>query len=186
MLTKKQIIKIAIELSAKHTHNATYAGVVDFTRPSNHHRFFLVNVKEQEIIYSWFTSHGSGSGSVSGKGLRFSNIKSSRMSSDGLLKTANTYLSPKFKSLALRLVGLEENINDNVAKRAIVIHRSDYVAKDYMRDNWYPGRSWGCITLDPKISDQIIHMLKGGSVVFIAGEQSLKRFKFNKEIDKNG
>lgn len=163
-----QILKEAIKLAARHTPQATYVVYVDFTRPANEHRFFLVNIDDQNIEYSWYTSHGKGSGPLEHCD-KFSNVPESKCSSKGLMKTAGTYSSAKF-GYALRLDGLEKGINDHVRQRAIVIHPSKYVSQDYMEDHEYPGRSWGCITLDPKMSVQIIDKIKNGSIVYVKGD----------------
>lgn len=160
-----QILKEALRLAAKHTPQATYIAFVDFSRPANEHRFFLINVDDRNIEYSWYTSHGKGSGELD-KAVKFSNVPESKCSSKGLMKTAETYHSSKF-GYALRLNGLEKGVNDHVRQRAIVVHPSKYVSQSYMEDHEYPGRSWGCITLDPAYSVQIIDKIKGGSILYI-------------------
>lgn len=160
-----QILSQALALTKIHTPTAKYAAVVDFTRPANQHRFFLVNLVTKKIEYSWYTSHGMGSGPRE-RLERVSNVPESKCSSKGLMKTAETYFSSKF-GYALRLDGLEKGVNDNVRKRAIVIHPSKYVSKTYMKTNATPGRSHGCVTLDPEVSREVIDKLKNGSLLII-------------------
>lgn len=165
----RQILIEGLKLGREHTPNANWLAYVDFTRAADEHRFFLINLKENKIEYSWFTSHGSGSGNRSGLNLKFSNKWMSRMSSKGLYKCAETYYSYKFKGLSLRLDGLEPGINSAARKRAIVMHQSSYVSEQYMSSNKLPGRSWGCITLNPKDSEGIVKKLANGSVLYIHG-----------------
>lgn len=160
-----QILKECVRLSRKHFPNFTYAAWVDFSRPANQHRFFLINVDEELIEDSWYTSHGKGSGTRE-KAVRFGNEIGSGMSSLGMMKTAETYDSRKF-GYALKLDGLEKGTNDQVRNRAVVMHRSWYVSKEYMSEKDTPGMSLGCITLDPDKATVIINKLKGGSMVYV-------------------
>lgn len=141
-----------------------YAIGVDWTVTADKHRLFQIDVQNEECVYSWFTSHGQGSGQLE-KALHFSNIPNSHMSSLGLMKTAEVYYSSKFNGNSLRLDGIQKGVNDNVRARAIVMHPSEYVNQIYMKRNKYPGRSHGCITLDPLESNRLINDIKGGSPV---------------------
>ena len=158
------VLAMTIEHASKWAPDTTWAGFVDFSRPADKHRFFLVNLDKAQIEYSWYTSHGSGSGGPE-KATKFSNINMSRMSSRGAIKTGEIYTGKYGRSLKLH--GLEKGINDNVESRAIVMHSSTYVAPYYMNTHKYPGRSWGCITLDPAKKDGIIDRLEGGSLLYI-------------------
>jgi hypothetical protein len=144
---------------------ANFGAYVDWSKPASQHRFFLVDLHKGEIIYSWWTSHGQGSGNLS-HAREFSNVPDSHKSVLGRLKTAQTYRSSKF-GRALRLLGLDEGINDKVFSRAIVMHRSDYVTEQYIMLHGFPGRSWGCPTLDPKRADWVIDKLVGGSPLIL-------------------
>lgn len=146
------------------TQQKRYHAVVDFGRTGDVHRFFLLDMQDKKIEYSWYTSHGSGSGAVQ-QAVRFSNTPSSHMSSLGLYKTAEVYQSTKF-GRALRLEGLDDT-NSNARRRAIVFHRSWYVSQRYMKTNKYAGRSQGCITADPVKTDWLIDLLKEGSLIWV-------------------
>lgn len=166
-MNRLTILSKTLKLGDNYTPNANYAAFVDFSRPANQHRFFLINLKKKEIEYSWFTSHGRNSGIRSGKNLKFSNKRMSLMSSKGLFKCSETYYSNKFKGLSLRLDGLEPGINSNARSRAVVIHPSSYVSINYMSKNEFPGRSWGCVTLEPSKSTEIVKKLANGSILYI-------------------
>lgn len=119
---------------------------------------------EGKVEYSWYTSHGSGSGPVQ-EAVRFSNTPSSHMSSLGVYKTAEVYQSTKF-GRALRLDGLDDT-NSNARRRAIVFHRSWYVSQTHLKTAKYAGRSQGCITADPAKADYLIDVLKEGSLIWV-------------------
>jgi len=145
--------------------NNTYAALVDFSLPANEHRLFIVDLKQEKIVWTGYTSHGQGSGSVF-KATEFSNEPDSHKSVLGILRTAETYQSSKV-GFALKLDGLVPGLNDNVRARGIVIHSADYVSDFFVTKMGYPGRSWGCITVNPLEFRKVIDMLKGGSVVHI-------------------
>lgn len=162
-MNNSSILKLGLKLAEIHTPTANWCAIVDFTRISSEHRFFLIDIKNKRIEYEWYTSHGSGSGST--RATSFSNVPNSLKSTEGLLKTGGTYYGKN--GYSLKLIGQEKGVNDNAEKRAIVIHPADYVSVPYMNTNQFPGRSWGCITLDPNRSKDIIDKLKGGSIVYL-------------------
>lgn len=162
-MENKAILELGLKLSKEHAPKAKYAAIVDFSRSASEHRFFLVDVAKEKIEYEFYTTHGQGSGGLS-KAIAFSNVPNSHKSSKGLMKTKGTYTGKH--GYSLRLEGLEKGVNDNVEDRAIVIHPSDYCSVPYMNENQYPGRSWGCICLDPNRSASIIDKLEGGSIVY--------------------
>lgn len=168
-------LEIMTKLTDKYTRNAKWAAFVDFTRHADAPRLFVYNIHTQSLYYQGYTSHGSGSGTHSGAKLSFSNVPNSHKSSDGLVRTGSTYFSLKFRATSLRLHGMEPGINDNIFKRAIVMHRGKYVTEQYVKKHGYPGRSRGCITIDPAVNNDLINKLKGGSIMFIASGQSLER-----------
>lgn len=168
-------LEIMTNLTRKYTRNARWASFVDFTRHADAHRLFLYDIHGQKLYYEGYTSHGSGSGAHPGNNLVFSNVPNSHKSSDGLIRTGSTYFSLKFRSIALRLHGMEPGINDNIYERAIVIHKGKYVTREYVKQHGYPGRSRGCITIDPEFNSDIINRMKGGSIMFIASRYSLER-----------
>lgn len=164
IMRNSEIVQLAQQVASDNNYHLPYLAIVDFTRLANEHRFFIVSLSSSNIVYSHYTSHGSGSGDVD-KAILFSNIPDSRMSNKGLLKTGVTYTGKH--GFSRKLIGLEDGINDNCESRAIVLHRSDYVTDDYIHDNNYPGRSWGCITLNPDDADDIIGKLQRDSLVFV-------------------
>lgn len=161
-MDNNKIIFKALQLESEHKSGKQYLAIVDFSRSADQHRFFIVDLHNKNIHYSWWTSHGSGSGSVQ-RAMLFSNVNMSKKSSLGLMKTGVTY-SGKY-GLSRKLHGLEAQ-NSNVEKRAIVIHPSDYVTREWIKANRYPGRSQGCITLNPPDRDYIIKLLEKDTLVY--------------------
>jgi hypothetical protein len=89
----------------------------------------------------------------------------SNMSSLGFFITGSTYYGKH--GLSLLLEGVEEGINDNARKRAIVIHPASYATNSFVQKYGRLGRSFGCPALPPSKSAGIIDTIKGRSCLFI-------------------
>ena len=131
------------------------------SRPANKHRFFLISLKTNTVVYSWFTSHGKSTGNSRFARI-FSNVVGSHKSSLGAMRVTDTYYGKN--GYSVHLDGLD-GTNSNVRRRIIVIHPADYVSKPYMKKHIFPGRSLGCITLDPAKSNWVIDKLKNGGII---------------------
>src|SRR5690606_12248020 len=97
----------------------------------------------------------------------FFNTNSSFMSSIGFYLTGETYQGKH--GYSLRLDGLEKGFNDNARKRAIVIHGAEYANRDFVQSTGRLGRSLGCPALPLGLHKEIINTIKGGSCLFIYG-----------------
>ncbi len=160
--TVPEIIKAARVAVDKHAPNRDIVAVIDWTRPAAEHRFFLVSLKKNKIVYSWFTSHGKNTGTKH-RAVQFSNVPESHKSSLGIMRVAETYIGKN--GYSVRLDGLSPTINSNIRQRVIVMHPSDYVSASYMKHHHYPGQSLGCITLNPEDAPRIINLLKEGGII---------------------
>lgn len=151
-------------LNNNQLNNPEVLTVVDFSKSANEKRFFVINLKDTSLMYKNFVAHGRNSGQVYAKD--FSNQSESYKSSLGYYLTAETYIG-KF-GLALRLDGLEKNINDKARERGIVIHGADYVSQEFIRQNGRLGRSLGCPSL-PKDGNynSIIQEIQQGACLFL-------------------
>lgn len=139
--------------------NDKYLTVVDFSKASGKHRFFVMNMKTGKVS-GIVVAHGSGSDPDNdGLPTKFSNVPNSNASSLGYYLTAETYTGNHGRSL--RMDGLSTT-NSNVRSRAVVIHGADYVSEGRAKQ----GRSWGCFALAQSAKDSIIDQLKGGSLIF--------------------
>ena len=86
--------------------NEHYAVVVDFSGPSGKHRFFVCDLKKQEIISSSLCAHGSGKGSTVTKPV-FSNEVGSNCSSLGHYAITGRHKMSSTGLPSFRLEGLD-------------------------------------------------------------------------------
>lgn len=140
--------------------------IIDFSKPATEKRLFVLDLISGKILFNTLVAHGQQSGALFAK--YFSNIPSSLKSSIGFFETAQTYIGKH--GYSLKLNGLEQGINDQVNRRAIVIHGADYVSESYIKRNGLIGRSWGCPAVPSSLSKPIIDEIKDGSCLFIYAE----------------
>jgi hypothetical protein len=137
--------------------------IIDYSDPSNHNRFWVIDLSTNKVLFRELVAHGIGSGEL--YATHFSDKIDSRTTSIGMYITAqNDYHGRHGHSL--RLKGLEAGFNGNAWSRAIVIHSAPYVCNQFIQKHGFVGRSWGCIALNPKDINQIIATLKGGTLIF--------------------
>jgi hypothetical protein len=148
--------------------------MIDYTKNSAKDRFYVLDVKNQRIVYKNLVAHGKNTGSD--VATTFSNISGSKRSCYGFFTTGELY-SGKF-DLALKLDGLEYS-NYNARPRGIVIHKAKYVSQKYVESNGRLGRSLGCPALPEKGFEEIARLLESGVCVFAyyPNDYYLKRSK---------
>ena len=137
--------------------------IVDFSKPSDKPRFFIVDLNNGQLLLSSLVAHGRNSGMVYANS--FSNNPQSNKSSLGFYITLNTYYGEN--GYALRLKGEEPGVNDKAFKRNIVIHGSDYADEKFIRTTGHLGRSLGCPAVPMKEHEKIIDYIKNGTCLFI-------------------
>jgi hypothetical protein len=115
------------------------------------------------VIYQDYIAHGKNTGNLMAE--KFSNTPHSNQSSLGFYKTAETYHGKH--GLSLKLDGLEIGINDMARQRAIVIHAAKYAEESFIKKYGRLGRSFGCPALPAQNYDEIIELIKGGTLLFI-------------------
>lgn len=142
--------------------------IVDFAKPSNEERFFVIDLENKKINYSTYVAHGKNTGTISA--IKFSNVTNSFQSSLGFFLTANPYEGNN--GYSLRLKGLEPGINSNAFRRNIVIHGADYATKEFIEKYGFLGRSLGCPAIPTEISKEVIDYIKEGTVLYIHGDDS--------------
>ncbi len=168
-----RIVKHAMREFSKHSAKCAKLDkivVIDMTAPSYKKRLWLVRVKDNKVLRQHHVAHGVNSSCKHNRALacRFGNKYGSRMSSKGAMVTAETYWGKWGKSL--KLDGLEPGVNDNVRKRAVVMHKSTYVTDPYILRTGRAGQSWGCPAVDPAIWPSLREEIKGGTFVYIYHE----------------
>jgi len=137
--------------------------VIDFDRPSVDERLFVIDLNQGQLLYAGLVAHGRGSGDNYAQS--FSNVPGSHQSSLGFYTTGEVYDGKN--GYSLRLLGMEQGINDNAESRSIVIHGADYVSYDFIKKHGRLGRSEGCPALSFDCLQQVINLIKGGSCLFI-------------------
>lgn len=137
--------------------------VLDFRKPSNQKRFWVIDIASRRLLHYTFAAHGRNSGLVYAQ--HFSNEPSSLQSSLGFYKTDNTYRGQNGYSLYLD--GLEAGFNDRARSRSIVMHGADYVTPEYIAQHGRAGRSYGCPAVPNSEHTVIIDNIKWGNCLFI-------------------
>lgn len=100
--------------------------IVDYSRPSNERRMFVLDLKTNKVLHNTWVAHGAGGNSgpgVDGFGSSpaMSNEKGSNKSSDGfIIATQKSYGNTYGNNVLLR--GIDSN-NTNMASRAVILHK---------------------------------------------------------------
>lgn len=159
--SQDSIISIAKKIHSKWGSDKLHRKVViiDFSKPMESARLFIVDIDSSKIIKSTKVCHGIGSG-ASSIPTSFSNEFNSRKSSKGIMRTAETYYGGF--GYSLRVDGLQNN-NSNVRRRTIIFHCSEK-----QRTPW----SWGCFSMPKEVYKEIINIIKGGCLVFSFSDTS--------------
>lgn len=144
---------------------------VDYTVRSNEERLFIYDRDAGGCIGYYHCAHGRNSSQPNNRATAsyFSNKIMSKCSSIGAVATGSVYYGKYGRSLNLH--GLEKGVNDNMFIRRIVLHKSKYVAASYIDRVGYPGRSWGCLAVDPQYKDKIIDLIKDGVFIYLFGSK---------------
>jgi hypothetical protein len=143
--------------------NKNIVSIVDFSLPSSKKRLFILDVKNQKLLFHTYVSHGRNSGRETAT--QFSNAPESFKSSLGFYITKDTYIGKH--GFSLKLQGEERGINDNAMNRAIVMHNASYVDESLIRSQGYIGRSLGCPAVPEQLHKPIIEKIKNGSCLFM-------------------
>ncbi|MNK05409.1 hypothetical protein D3C87_232910 [compost metagenome] len=151
----QQIEAVKKYISSKGSvYSSRKAVFVDMKIPSKYFRFFVVDLKTNQILSKGLCAHGSGSEIAGTDSLQFSNTPNSYMTSLGLYKIGSTYQGNFGKSY--KLVGLEKS-NDKAVARAIVLHRYGCVPDE---EQYYPiCNSLGCAMLSENYFEELIPII---------------------------
>ena len=155
-------------LSQKKLNNEDLLTICDYSQSSSNKRLYVLDIKNGEVVFNTFISHGKNSGAQFATS--FSNSSSSHKSSLGFMITAETYFGRA--GYSLHLDGLETGINSNVRRRDIVMHGSNYVNGERADEGTMMGRSYGCPAVPYSQHKKIIDKIKGGSCFFAYSENN--------------
>ncbi len=171
-LEKSGLDQKAFEYAWRGYHNLLKTGqlkksyvlsICDFTQSSSSKRMYVIDVVHKKLLYNTYVSHGMNSGVE--YATSFSNRADSYKSSLGFFITSKTYTGKN--GLSLKVRGIEKGYNDQASKRHIVLHGSNYISPEYLKDNGEMGRSLGCAAIPNSMSPKIIKTIKNGSCLFI-------------------
>ncbi len=137
--------------------------VIDFNLSSTKKRMWILNMETQEVIFNTHVAHGKNTGVEFAR--NFSNKQNSHQSSLGFYVTGETYFGKN--GLSLFIDGMEKKFNSNARARYVVIHGADYAEPSFIKRVGRLGRSYGCPAVPNKIAKELIHTIKGKSVVYI-------------------
>ncbi|QHS56368.1 murein L,D-transpeptidase catalytic domain family protein [Mucilaginibacter sp. 14171R-50] len=157
-----------LKLANKLHDNSNIITVIDFTRSSREKRMWIIDILNKSLILNTWVAHGQGSGDDMAS--RFSNSNESHQSSLGFYLASEVYFGKHGRSL--KLDGLDAGINSAARARGIVVHAADYVSQGTINQLGRLGRSFGCPAVSTAVSDKVINTIKGGSVLYINGNDT--------------
>ena len=152
-----------LKLSGKISADKAILSIADFDQSSTKKRLWIIDLAKRELILNTWVAHGQHSGGD--KPTKFSNINNSFQSSIGFYVTGEIYNGQHGRSL--RLDGMDEGFNSNARKRAIVVHGASYVSQGTINALGRLGRSQGCPAVPAELSNQVIDIIGGKTVLFI-------------------
>ncbi len=138
--------------------------IVDFSQSSKNKRLYVLDLKEQKLLFNTWVSHGRNTGDEFAE--NFSNTDGSWQSSLGFYITENTHVGAKV-GFSLILEGVEKGINDNAKNRQIIMHGADYATEDFINQTGRLGRSFGCPAVPPQMIEPIVDSIRDGSLLFL-------------------
>ena len=137
--------------------------VVDFSKPSNEERFYVVDLLSGNVE-AHRVAHGRGSDpDHSGFVERFSNDFGSYASSNGAYLSGD-YYDGKY-GVSMKVRGLDWS-NYNAEPRAIVIHNAWYAEDDMIPIHGKLGRSEGCFAMSRKSQYDVMRRIAGGRMIY--------------------
>ncbi|MCD6055572.1 MAG: hypothetical protein K0R12_534 [Gammaproteobacteria bacterium] len=136
--------------------------VIDYSKPSTQKRFWVLDMKNHQILFDELVAHGKNSGDL--MATQFSNNPQSLQSSLGLFLTEGVYTGKH--GVSLRLKGLSQGFNTNAYQRSVVIHGAPYVSESFVQQYGRLGRSWGCPALSQQLFKPTINAIKEGTLVY--------------------
>ncbi|TNE98643.1 MAG: murein L,D-transpeptidase catalytic domain family protein, partial [Deltaproteobacteria bacterium] len=150
--------------------NKSLITVVDFNKPSNQDRLWIMDVNEgaPKLIKKSLVTHGEKSGYLMAE--NFSNQDGTHMSSLKFYITGEPYQSTKV-GYALKLHGQDPGINSNIFPRGIVMHRAVYATYERAARGAI-GRSWGCLGVPTEYNRMFVDLLRGKTLIYVHSDKN--------------
>ena len=145
--------------------NASRVAIIDYTIPSRLPRLWVLDLKQQKLLFEEHVAHGQGSGHDIPN--VFSDREGSHQTSLGLFLTDSTYQGGN--GYSLRLHGLSKGFNESALRRLIVMHGAPYVNPIAAMAMGRLGRSWGCPAVRREVAKPMIDTLKLGQFIYSHG-----------------
>jgi hypothetical protein len=150
--------------------NASRLAIIDYTIPSRKPRLWVLDLKQQKLLFEEHVAHGQGSGTDVPNA--FSDRDGSHQTSLGLFLTDTTYQGGNGYSMRLR--GLSKGFNESALRRLIVMHGAAYVNPLAALNMGRLGRSWGCPAVRREVAKPMIDALKEGNFIYSHGPGTAK------------
>jgi hypothetical protein len=150
--------------------NASRLAIIDYTIPSRKPRLWVLDLKQQKLLFEEHVAHGQGSGTDVPNA--FSDRDGSHQTSLGLFLTDTTYQGGNGYSMRLR--GLSKGFNESALRRLIVMHGAAYVNPLAALSMGRLGRSWGCPAVRREVAKPMIDALKEGNFIYSHGPGTAK------------
>lgn len=150
--------------------NASRVAIIDYTIPSRLPRLWVLDLKQQKLLFEEHVAHGQGSGHDIPNA--FSDREGSHQTSLGLFLTDTTYQGGN--GYSLRLHGLSRGFNESAMRRLIVMHGAPYVNPIAAMAMGRLGRSWGCPAVRREVAKPMIDTLKQGQFIYSHGPGTAK------------
>jgi len=135
-------------------YNRSVAFFIDMHIQSNADRFFVINLKNNEVIKKGLVAHGINSKTGENGEMNFSNEINSFCTALGIYSIGGSYFGKFGKSY--KLYGLERS-NSNAIKRAIILHQYTTVPDNEQVDPI--ANSLGCPMVSPRFFNQLENII---------------------------
>jgi hypothetical protein len=150
----KAIVDLAKQKQIQYnTPNKHYVVIIDYTKPIDDVRLFVVDMEKSTIVLRSTVAHARNSGLMFAKD--YSNEMNTKKSSPGAYQTKGTYFGGFGYSMIIK--GLE-SVNNNAERRYIIFHSNRLMKTKY---------SWGCFATPEETNKKIINMVKDGCLVYV-------------------
>lgn len=164
------------KLSDKNLVEKEILTIVDFTLSSTNRRLWVLDMKNNEVLFHTLVAHGKNTGGEFAT--KFSNTVNSLQSSLGFFVTGETYFGGNGYSLFID--GMEKEFNSKARERYVVVHGAEYANPEFISRRGMLGRSYGCPALPTALTKEIIDVIKDKSVLYI--HSSDKKYSENSKM----